>query len=120
MITRPRGLSYHTVICNMNNSFVIILVLFSSTVFGQSKMHECSEHSHFLLIESAGFEHVTHRPLLNGKIVIKELEKAMWFIEEVSCSEKGFEITASHKQYNEPTKKTFSVTIISNDKYEIK
>jgi len=82
--------------------------------------YRCKEHEHFLLLEEHGFEHVNHNLLLNGKTLIKELADTMWFIEEVECAASGFEVTASHIQYNEPTKKEFTIRVIGLGKYEIR
>ena len=104
----------------MNNIVIIFLSVLSFSVFGESNNYECSEHKSSLLIESIGLEHVNHRPLINGEVVISELVDAMWFIEDVSCSKLGFDITASHIQYNDPTKMQFKVIVNSDSTYEIK
>lgn len=82
--------------------------------------YRCKEHSNFLLLKERGFEHVNHTLLLNGKTPIEELEKAMWFIERVKCTSGGFEIEASHRQYNEPIKQTFILKITGPRKYEVR
>jgi len=105
---------------SMKNTVIILLSILSSSVFGESKNYECTEHNSSLLIKSIGFEHVNHQPLINGEIVISELVDAMWFIEEVSCSKLGFDITASHSQYNDPTKMKFRVVVNSDSTYEIR
>ena len=94
-------------------------MVFSSYAFGDLKKHECKEHTNFLTIESGGVGHVIHKPRLNGSVLIKELEEAMWFIEEVSCTKDGFKVLASHVQYNDPTKKQFRIVVKSVDTYEI-
>ncbi len=104
----------------MKNTVIILLAVLSFSVFGESKLYECSEHSSSLVIDSNGFEHVNHRPILNGDILISELVDASWFIEDVACSKLGFEITASHIQYRDPTKTIFSIIVKSNSTYEIK
>lgn len=81
--------------------------------------HECREHPYSLVLEEHGFEHVNHTLLINGKTPIKELEEAMWFIEKIKCAPNGFEIEASHMQYNEPEKQKFLLKILSSKKYEL-
>lgn len=83
------------------------------------KEYRCKEHGYYLTLEQRGFDHVNHRLLLTGKVLIKELDKAMWFIEDVKCTSSGFSITASHIQYNEPTKRKFRIEILSKDKYKV-
>ncbi len=104
----------------MKNTVIILLSVLSFSVFGESKTYECTEHNSSLLIESIELEHVSHRPLINGEVVIAELVDAMWFIEDVSCSKLGFEITASHIQYNDPTKMIFKIIVNSDSTYEIR
>lgn len=104
----------------MKNTVIILQSLLSFSVFGEAKNYECTEHNSSLLIKSIGFEHVNHQPLINGQVVVSELVDAMWFIEEVSCSELGFDITASHIQYNDPTKMQFKIIVNSDSTYEIK
>jgi hypothetical protein len=82
--------------------------------------HKCKEHGNFLVIKERGFEHVNHTLLVNGKTPVKELEEAMWFVETVKCTATGFEIEASHRQYNDPTKQTFVLKITDPSKYEVK
>ena len=81
--------------------------------------YTCKEHEYSLERKSVGYEHVNHQVLLNGKVHIKEIEESMWFVETVTCNKKGFSIVASHIQYNDPTKKTFTLVIKNNAEYEI-
>lgn len=101
------------------NKFILFLLLalpcqLLATTF------KCTEHEYYLVLESGGFEHVNHRLYLNGKTLIKELEQGMWFIEETQCTKKGFKVTASHIQYNDSTKRTFTLRITSKNTYDIK
>lgn len=102
----------------MNNIVLVmfLLVLPSSLI---SSEYNCTEHGHYLTLNTHGFEHVNHNLVLNGNIIIKELKEALWFIEDVKFISQGFEVVASHAQYNDLTKKTFTLTIINQDKYEI-
>lgn len=103
----------------MKRLIISILVLASPiSVFATE--YKCNEHGYYLTLKTGGFEHVNHNLLLSGKVLIKELEEAMWFIEEVKCISEGFEVVASHIQYNDPTKKKFIIKVINNEKYEIK
>lgn len=82
--------------------------------------YKCKEHKHFLVLEAGGYEHVNHHLLVDGETLIKELEEAMWFIEEVSCTNDGFKVVASHVQYGDPTKQEFTIKVIGKGNYEIK
>ena len=95
----------------------LFLLLFPFHLF--AKEYSCKEHDHILKRESIGHEHVNHRLFLNGRILIKELADAMWFIETVNCSKEGFEIIASHVQYNEPTQKKFVLVIVDKEQYRV-
>jgi len=98
-------------------AIIIIIVLTPASVLASK--YSCKEHEYYLSLKSAGFEHVNHKLLLNGKVLIKELEESMWFIESVKCNKKGFNIIASHIQYNDPTKKEFLLVIKNSENYEI-
>jgi len=102
----------------MKNIVIIFVVLYSAGAW--SKTINCKEHDNFLLIEEVGHDHVNHIVSLNGKTKIKELIKNNWFIEQVMCNKEGFEIVASHIQYNEPTKSKFKIRIVGKDSYEFK
>lgn len=97
---------------------LIFVFLFCSPSW--AKEYKCSEHNNFLVLKEGGFEHVNHNLLLNGKTLIKELEQAMWFIEEVKCTSNGFEIIASHIQYGDPAKQKFVLKVTGPLQYEIK
>ena len=59
---------------------------------------------------------------------MKEGEKGAWhslrnravLFEKVKCIADGFEIEASHIQYNNPTERIFLLRVTSPSKYEIK
>ena len=51
--------------------------------------------------------------------MITELFDGSWFIEEVNCKRFGFEIVASHAQYNDKTKKVFMLTYSEKQGYKI-
>jgi len=102
----------------MKNNILLIFIVFISGVVN-AEDYSCSEHDHKLTINSVGKEHVNHKIVLNGKVSIKEIENEMWFVEKVKCKSTGFNIVASHIQYNEPTKKTF-ILIVNNNGYELK
>ena len=104
----------------MKSIVIFLAAVLSFSAFGQTKTYECAEHGFSLIIDSGGFEHVNHRPLINGEVIISELVDAMWFIEEVSCTSLGFKIIASHIQYNDPDRKTFNIVVHSESAYEIR
>ncbi len=81
---------------------------------------KCEAHKYTLMQKSGGIEHVNHKLFYNGLILINELYSESWFIEKVSCTERGFEIIASHVQYNVPDKRTFLLNAISENEYAIK
>ncbi|MDH5769593.1 MAG: hypothetical protein OEZ31_11665 [Nitrospirota bacterium] len=95
------------------------LLLLSVSLSLSAEEYSCKEHNHILKRQSIGHEHVNHRLFLNGRILIKELADAMWFIETVTCTQKGFEIIASHVQYNEPTQKKFVLVIVDKEQYRV-
>lgn len=86
----------------------------------QAEIYRCPDHDWFLDREDVGFEHVHHIVTLNGQIVIKELEDAMWYIEDVKCSPEGFVIDASHIQYGDPSTETFTLTVKDECNYELR
>lgn len=102
----------------MDKSILFLLLTLPCQLFAST--FKCAEHDNYLVLEAGGFEHVNHRLYLNGNVLIKELEQGMWFIEEAQCTKNGFKVTASHIQYNDPTKKTFTLSIKSNNTYELK
>lgn len=95
-------------------------LLATSTAFAgneQPQTYACGANT--LIITSTGFEHVNHQVILNKATRIKELEDANWFVETVTCKQGSFDIVASHVQYNEPTKRTFTLKVTRLG-YEIK
>jgi len=67
----------------------------------------------------SGFEHINHELKINGKLTITELHKEQWFIETVTCQPKGFQILASHAQYNDHTKQTFMLSYSVKQGYKL-
>lgn len=103
----------------MKNTALLVFVLLFCP-FSWSKEFKCKEHSNSVLLGTSGKEHVNHSLMLNGKVLIKELSEQMWFVEQVKCTSRGFEIVASHAQYGDQTKRTFVLTVTGAQKYEIK
>jgi hypothetical protein len=81
----------------------------------------CTEHRHVARIQSRGFEHVSHRLLVDG-INIKEIENGLWFIESIKCIPGGFSITASHVQYDihDTDKQVFVLKMLTKGRYELR
>lgn len=92
-------------------------VLSSAAVY--AKEYRCEAHKHFLALKEQGLEHVNHTLLLNGKTPIKELAQEQWFVETVKCTPSGFDVVANHRQYNDPTVKTYSIIVLAPDRYEL-
>jgi len=86
-----------------------LLALVSFGALANNSKFECKYLDYHLSLDVGGFEHVIHDLRINGKISIKELIDGSWFIESVGCKKSGFEITASHIQYNDPTRKIFTL-----------
>jgi hypothetical protein len=101
------------------NKYIASIFVITLPALVDADEYVCSEHNHKLSVQSEGFEHVNHTVTLNERHSIKKLEDAMWFVEEVNCISKGFEITASHVQYNDPTKKIFTLKVTDNNVYTI-
>ena len=98
----------------------LILVLPVSTLlFAGQGRHECSEHSFYLDIQAVGHEHANHLVSLNGQVRLTELAEGNWFIERVECTNQGFSIEASHRQYGDPAKSTFSIQAFEGPAYKI-
>ncbi|MCP4487174.1 MAG: hypothetical protein GY820_07640 [Gammaproteobacteria bacterium] len=102
----------------MNKYILFLLLVLPCQLIAST--FKCAEHDYYLILETGGFEHVNHHLYLNGEILIKELEEGMWFIEETQCTNSGFNVIASHIQYNDSTKRTFTLNIKNNTSYEIK
>jgi len=85
-----------------------------------SKEYHCSKHSFYLLQTEYGYEHVSHKIFLNSSILISEFSDNNCFIENVSCTNKGFKIIGSHRQYGDLTKKTFLLTPINRTTYKFR
>jgi len=99
--------------------WLILLTLVSFNSLASTSKFECKYLDYNLVLEAGGIEHVVHRLSINGNIIVNELVEGSWFIEEVNCKETGFEIIASHIQYNEPTKKSFMLTFSLDKGYKI-
>jgi hypothetical protein len=97
----------------------IFLAFTTFNSLASTSKFECKYLAYNLELEEKGFEHIVHELKINGKITITELLKDNWFIEEVNCKKSGFEIVASHAQYNEPTKKVFMLTYSNKHGYKI-
>ena len=97
----------------------ILLALFSCNCLGSSSKFECKFVDYYLTLEARGSEHINHELKINGKIPVIELGKQNWFIEEVNCKRTGYEIIASHVQYNDTAKQTFMLTYRVNSGYSI-
>jgi hypothetical protein len=99
--------------------WIILLVLTTFDSFASTSKFECKFLSYNLELEAKGFEHIVHELKVNGNIVVTELLDGSWFIEEVNCKKSGFEIVASHAQYNDKTKKVFMLTYSNKQGYKI-
>ncbi|MBA6302363.1 hypothetical protein [Colwellia sp. MB02u-14] len=98
---------------------IIFLALTSFNSFASTSTFECKFLSYNLELEAKGFDHIIHELKVNGNIVVTELLDGSWFIEEVNCKKSGFEIVASHAQYNDKTKKVFMLTYSDKQGYKI-
>ena len=98
---------------------LIILTFVSFNSLASTSKFECKYLDYNLVLEAGGIDHVVHKLSINGKIIVNELVEGSWFIEEVNCKETGYEIIASHIQYNEPTKKSFMLTFSLDKGYKI-
>jgi hypothetical protein len=81
---------------------------------------ECKFLNYNLVLEATGIGHIVHELKINGKLTIVELLKGRWFIEEVNCIKTGYEIVASHIQYNNSKKAFFMLTYSDKFGYKIK
>ena len=91
--------------------------LLSTLVF--SKEYHCSEHSFYLLQTEYGYEHVNHKIFLNSSTLVSEFSDNNWFIENISCTKRGFKIIGSHRQYNDLTNKIFLLIPINKTTYTL-
>jgi len=99
-----------------------LLILLSFIAFNSSastSKFDCKYLNYNLVLKVKGFEHVVHELSINGKTPITELLNGNWFIEDVNCKKTGYEIVASHIQYNDPTKKVFMLTYSKEQGYRI-
>ena len=101
------------------NKYIATLIAFFISSIANGDEYQCGEHKNRLSVISTGSEHVNHSVRLNGKKSIQEIETEMWFVESVTCTNQGFKIIASHAQYNEPTEKTFNLSVSDSWIYEI-
>ena len=101
----------------MKKNILILLFLLTNSLF--SNEYVCKEHNQTLKVVEKGLEHINHNVYFN-KILIKELQDNMWFIEKVQCTSNGFKLIASHIQYNNSTKKIFLLKMDKNKHYLLK
>lgn len=99
--------------------FIFALLFTTLNLFASSRF-DCEFHKFYLELESNGFEHIQHKLKINGGEVVTELVEGSWFIEKVQCKSYGFEIVASHVQYNDPTKKIFQLLLNPRKSYQLK
>ena len=99
--------------------WLIFLTLVSFNSLASTSKFECKYLDYSLVLEAVGIDHVIHKLSINGEITINELMEGSWFIEKVNCKKSGYEIVASHIQYNDPTKKSFMLTFSHEKGYKI-
>ena len=99
--------------------WLILLTTVSFNSLASTSKFECKYLDYNLVLEAKGFEHIVHELKINGKITITELLDSNWFIEAINCKPSGYEIIASHVQYNDPTKKVFLLTYTNKTGYKI-
>ncbi|QOL26343.1 hypothetical protein LP316_03285 [Thalassotalea sp. LPB0316] len=99
--------------------WIILLTFFSSYSLASTTKFECKYHDYNLVLKAGGNDHIVHELSINGKFVIDELIEGIWFIEEINCRKEGYEIIASHIQFNDPTQKSFMLTYHPDKGYKI-
>ena len=97
----------------------IFLAFVSFNSIASTSKFECKFLDYDLVLEATGSEHIVHELKINGKITVTELLNSNWFIEEINCKKSGYEIVASHVQYNDPAKKIFMLTYSIKTGYKI-
>jgi hypothetical protein len=100
----------------------LLLLILSLVAFYSSaatSQFDCKYLDYNLVLEAKGFEHIVHELSINGKIPVTELLDGSWFIEKVNCKKSGYEIVASHVQYNDPTKQVFMLTYSDKIGYKV-
>ena len=103
----------------MKSFLLICLTFFTLNAVADSRF-DCKFHDNYLILESKGFDHIQHTLKINGALPISELVEGSWFVESVRCKSYGFEIVASHAQYNDPTKQVFQLILHSENRYQLK
>ena len=98
----------------------IFLTFVSLNTLASTSQFECKFLDYYLILEASGNQPIAHELKINGKITITELLENNWFIEEINCKQYGYEIVASHVQYNDPTKNIFMLTYGIKTGYKIK
>lgn len=71
------------------------------------------------MLDASINNHIVHELKINGQISVAELHNNRWFIEKVNCKRAGFEIVASHAQYNDSTKKVFMLKYNTESGYQL-
>ena len=99
--------------------WLILLTIVSFNSLASTSKFECKYLDYNLVLEAKGFEQIVHELKINGEITITELLDSNWFIEAINCKLSGYEIIASHVQYNDPTKKVFLLTYTNKTGYKI-
>lgn len=97
--------------------FTLLFVSFYSSA--STSKFDCKYLNYHLVLEAKGFKHIVHELSINGEILITELLDDNWFMEEINCKKSGYEIVASHIQYNDPVKQVFKLTYSSKRGYTI-
>jgi hypothetical protein len=97
----------------------LFLLFISFSSLSSTSKFECKYLDYNLALQTSGVEHIVHELKINGKITIIELLKGGWFIEEVNCNKTGYEIVASHIQYNDSNKTVFMLTYSGISGYKI-
>ncbi|GAA6173284.1 hypothetical protein NBRC116592_29540 [Colwellia sp. KU-HH00111] len=97
----------------------ILLAFISLNTLATSSKFDCKYLDYHLVLETRGVEHIVHELKINGQKTVTELLNNHWFIEAVNCKPWGYQIIASHVQYNDPSKKAFMLTYRNNIGYKI-
>jgi len=100
-------------------TLLLTLLSISSYSSASTSKFDCKYLDYHLVLEAKGFKHIVHELSINGEILITELLVDNWFMEEINCKKSGYEIVASHIQYNDPVKQVFKLTYSYKRGYKI-
>lgn len=83
----------------------------------ETRTLQCPAHSHKLRVTSVGHEHVSHHVTLNKHISVTEAERENWFVESITCTSNGFNLSIGHRQYGERSQKRVHLKPLSGRGY---